>query len=334
MASTIRGEIVKEYLSRFPDIASKSLAIKIYKENKTVFKDEESVRSIIRYFRHTNGKKIVANSEFVTEKSSPIKFAEKLRSYYQEPKDYVFDLERCNNMLVISDLHIPYQFNDGVDVAINYGLSEDVDSILINGDLLDMHFHSKHEKDPRKRNTKEEFDVARQFLSDLRDAFPTQKIIFLKGNHDKRWETWLYAKAPEIFDDTDFLLEKRLKCDELDIEVLNDDILLKFGKLSITHGHLLIKGVFAPVNAARGAFLRAKSNVLISHVHSTSEHIENRLDSRHPYGAWSIGCLTELAPNYDPMNTKHNHGFGRVEIIGDDGSFIVHNKKIVNGKAI
>ena len=43
MAKTIRSEIVKAYLKKFPVLPSMTLAKKIYKENQTSFKDVDSV---------------------------------------------------------------------------------------------------------------------------------------------------------------------------------------------------------------------------------------------------------------------------------------------------
>lgn len=180
---------------------------------------------------------------------------------------------------------------------------------------------------------KDEFDATRDFLVKLRKAFPKTKIIWLKGNHDKRYEKWLFAKAPEIFDDNYYLLEERLRLNELKIELLDDNVLIKVGKgLFITHGHLLIRGVFAPVNSARGVFLRAKASCLISHVHNTSEHSESNLKDE-IISCWSIGCLCDLHPNYDPLNSKHNHGFAHITV-DKLGNYNVKNIRIYNGKIL
>ena len=49
-------------------------------------------------------------------------------------------------------------------------------------------------------------------------------------------------------------------------------------------------------------------------------------------GAWSTGCLCDLNPRYMPLN-NHNLGFARVEV-EPDGSFEVHNHKIINGRMV
>jgi metallophosphoesterase superfamily enzyme len=95
--------------------------------------------------------------------------------------------------------------------AINFGVENKVNTIFINGDLLDFHNESRFEKDPRKRSTKDEFDACQQFFEYLRHRFPTARIYWLKGNHDKRYENWLMIKAPQLFNDPYYKLEERLQ---------------------------------------------------------------------------------------------------------------------------
>lgn len=335
MAKTIKGSIVEEYLGRFPNTASLTLARKIYKENKTVFTDVEDVRTKLRYRRGSmgdNARKKVADKTYVrpvgTFKHNPFQLPE---SHAEAREPYVLP-KANNNILVISDLHIPYHDIGAITAAMKYGVEAKVNTILINGDLIDFHQMSRFEKDPRARSTKEEFDTTRAILEKLRQAFPTQKIVWLKGNHDKRYEKWLFAKAPEIFDDSYYQLDARLGLNDLKIELLDDITLIKAGKLFITHGHLMIKGVFAPVNAARGLFLRAKASTLIGHTHSVSEHTEKNI-GQEITTCWSTGCLCELQPAYDPYTNKHAHGFAHVRV-DKEGGYSVKNYRIYNGKIL
>jgi hypothetical protein len=97
------------------------------------------------------------------------------------------------------------------------------------------------------------------------------------------------------------------------------------------HGHELQKGISAPVNPARGAFLRAKSSLLIGHHHQTSTHHENNL-KRDQIVCYSIGCHCTLTPEYNPFGyTRQNHGGAIVEIL-KGGNFKVNNYRIIDGK--
>jgi len=88
-------------------------------------------------------------------------------------------------------------------------------------------------------------------------------------------------------------------------------------------------GMIAPVNPARGLFMRTKQSALMGHVHRVSEHTEKAHDGK-LIGCWSTGCLCELQPDYSPYN-NFGHGFAHV-ILEKDGTFTVLKKKIINGK--
>jgi predicted phosphodiesterase len=182
----------------------------------------------------------------------------------------------------------------------------------------------------KKRSVKQEFDATKEFLVQLRATFPDASIYWLKGNHCVRWEKFLEQKVREIWDDPYFHLEERLRLNEQKVQILDDTVLVKAGKLSITHGHHIFKGIFVPVSPARGAFLRAKQSVIVGHLHRSSYHTEMDLDGK-VIGCWSTGSLCELRPNYSPLVSNAHHGFAHI-LVEKDGSFVVKNYQIINGK--
>lgn len=329
---TIKGELAMKIIEKFPKHGTRTLADILYKENPLVFKDYESARSIIRTYRGESGKSQREKSVYFREngKTEKITTTPKMPdSYANEQKKFKLPIAD-NNILMISDLHIPYQVNSSVESAINYGIEHKVNTIFINGDLIDFHFQSRFEPDIRKRSTKAEFEATRKFLEYLRYKFPTANIYWLLGNHDIRYEKWLMNKAPQLFMDEYYLLEDRLNLADLRITKINDSTLVKIGKLNVTHGHLLLKGVFAPVNAARGVFMRAKESTIIGHVHKVSEHQETTLNGT-PVITYSTGCLCELNPEYAPFANNYMHGFAHIRT-ENNGDYHVRNFKIIGGK--
>jgi hypothetical protein len=117
---------------------------------------------------------------------------------------------------------------------------------------------------------------------------------------------------------------------EQKVELVEDDILVKAGKLAITHGHHIFKGVFTPVSPARGAYMRAKQNVIVGHLHRPSYHPETDMEGN-IVAAWSMGCLCELKPSYSPLVSNSQHGFAHVQV-ENTGNFTVKNFTIINGK--
>jgi hypothetical protein len=70
---SIKGQLVIDYIKKFPNTPNLTLAKKIYKENSKLFIDVENVRSIIRTYTGNTGKN---NAKKVKDKSDglePIK---------------------------------------------------------------------------------------------------------------------------------------------------------------------------------------------------------------------------------------------------------------------
>lgn len=329
---TEKGKIIIETLKQFPNHPTRSLADKIYNENPLLFKDPESVRSLLRTYRGESGEVHRKNSKFFREMGK----IEKISTMPKMPDSYASEQKKFklpiadNNILMISDLHIPYQVNSAVEAAINYGVEHKVNTVFINGDLLDFHHQSRFQADPKKRCTKDEFNACIQFFEYLRHKLPTANVYWLLGNHDVRYEEWLKVKAPMLFFDEYYLLEDRLNLAKHRVKKIDDKTLVKIGKLNVTHGHLLLRGVFAPVNAARGVFMRAKESTIIGHVHKVSEHQETTLNGSAVI-TYSTGCLCELNPDYSPFANNYMHGFAHIRT-ENNGDYHVRNFKIIVGK--
>jgi predicted phosphodiesterase len=328
------SNLARKYRTEYPDMPTLKLARIMYAENNLTFPNLEGARSTLRYIEGKNGegqrKKITKkNTEFLKEEARPYNPYNLPQSYQEKREPFKLPLA-CNNILLISDLHIPYHDIDAITIALSYGKEHKVNTIFINGDLIDNSQVSRFEKDMKKRSVKQEFDATKEFLVQLRKLFPMASIYWLKGNHCVRWEKFLEQKVHEIWDDPYFHLEERLQLNEQKVILLDDKVLVKAGKLSITHGHHIFKGIFVPVSPARGAFLRAKQSVIVGHLHRGSFHPETDLDGN-VIGCWSTGCLCELKPNYSPMVSNSQHGFAHI-LVESSGDFTVKNYQIINGK--
>jgi predicted phosphodiesterase len=197
---------------------------------------------------------------------------------------------------------------------------------------LDFFQISRFTKTKRKRSVAQELETARAILDSLNEAFPNVPIYFLQGNHDNRLELYLAEKAPELLDCEEFKLEQLLDARKHNMVVLDDRTLIKVDKLAITHGHLLIKGFFAPVSPARGAFLKAKASILIGHTHKVSTHTETTISNK-MIVCYSTGCLCELQPDYNPFGNNYSHGFAFI-VRQPVGKYQVKNVQILDGVII
>jgi predicted phosphodiesterase len=318
----LSGTIVKEYLGRFPDVPNLTLARKIYKENKEAFTSIETARSAIRLHRGKMGnknRKNIKDKEFFGQKPKLPKPVTVSKVTYQVPT--------CNNkILIISDLHIPYQDNEAIEAALKYGKKKKINTIIINGDLIDFYQLSRFEKDPRVRNAAFEIKEAKQVLEYIRSKFPKALILWYMGNHDHRFTKYMVNKAPELLDIPEFSLYHIMELAKLNIHLLDNNRGWRAGKLNGRHGHEFYGsgGVFP----ARSYYLKANDNILVSHVHFKSEFTipDIRKNLR---GGWSIGCLCDLDPDYNP-NNRYGHGFAILDVF-KDGNFSIENKTVING---
>ena len=264
-------------------------------------------------------------NELMPEQSNPLDLPPSQEANY---KPFKLPINH-NNILLLSDIHVPYHNIQALTLALKYGLENEVNTILLNGDIIDFYAISRFEKDPRKRNFGHEVLMTRQFLATLRKLFPNAAIYYKCGNHDVRYDHYIMRNAPDLLGMDEFNFESLMHLDKHNITFIPDKQIIHAGKLTILHGHELGASVFSPVNIARGLFLRAKDSALCGHHHQASEHTEPNINGKITT-CWSVACLCELHPDYMPIN-KHHHGFAHVRVM-DNGEFEVNNYRIVNGK--
>jgi predicted phosphodiesterase len=327
---TAKGKIVCEYLTKHPDTPTATLAQLIYSDHPTFFTNKESVRTIIRSYRgemkHTNVKQRFSR----TPEQRKEALRSKLPSTDYDPVKPFKLPKGQNNILVLSDIHLPYHDETALQLAIDYGVENNVNAIYLNGDTMDMYQASRYTKDPRLRNLAGELEMTRNFLQLLQETFRCP-IYFKIGNHEERWEHYLMLKAPELLGIDEFRLENLLRFREYGVTLVKSKQISYFGKLAVLHGHEFGHSVFSPVNPARGLYMRGKESCLAGHNHQTSEHSEKSL-SGEVVTTFSTGALCGLSPDYMPFN-KWNHGFAHVTVT-DNGHFNVKNIRIINGKIV
>lgn len=227
---------------------------------------------------------------------------------------------------ILSDVHVPYHSEIAVAAAVGFLKEQNLAGLLLNGDIADFYAISRYMKDPTKRDFKGELEAVRSFLGWLRQEFPGIPMVLKLGNHEERWQHWLWQHAAEISDDRRMSLTAWLDLKEHDIELVEDQRPVMLGKLPVLHGHELPKGMAAPVNVARGAWMRTLSTCLVGHSHRTSNHAES--DMWHKETAcWSTGCLCDLRPEYAKFN-RWNWGFA-MATVHDGGAFDLHNYRVM-----
>jgi hypothetical protein len=326
----IGGEIILQYLERFPDAAALTLAKKICAENIGLFNSVEYARSRIRYYLGQSGKYArhkLATNKFVRE-------ARKTNSYGLPESNMdiwspVHIPSIYNKGLIFSDSHFPYQDNVAITSMIDYTVGhKKINFIIINGDGIDCYQGSKFMRDPRKWTINQELWAWVEFLNILQDTFPGVKIYWKLGNHEERIENYLMVQAPALLDMSEFRMSEILKIRGIqDVEVIEHQIIYA-GRLPIVHSHEFVNKSTSQVNPARGLFVKSLSSVLGAHSHVSSSHSETDINGK-LMSTFSIGCLCGLHPRYALIN-RWNQGFATIETEGQE--FSLENFKIYNGK--
>jgi predicted phosphodiesterase len=233
---------------------------------------------------------------------------------------------------ILSDIHVPYHSNRALAAAVSYLQGRGIDGLLLNGDFADFYSISRWEKNPAERDLAGELQQVRAVLGWLRQSFPTIPIVAKTGNHEERWEAWLFQHAPEISAETAMGLRAWLHLDKHNIELVENRRIVMAGKLPILHGHELPRGQASPVNQARGAYVRTNHSVMVGHGHRTSSHAQSNLWHDEAC-AWSTGCLCDLSPDYASVANQWNWGFAIVDV-AKGGTYSVENFRIAKDGSI
>ena len=312
--------IILEYLKKFKDTPSKAIARKIYNENMGFFLTLEHVYTRVRYYRGQCGssnRKKMAESEFIQPlKANFMKTELNLPESHTKSRGTFTFPTGCKRLGVFGDVHIPFHDNIALEAMFNKFEEENVDSILINGDLLDFYQLSFHEKDPRQVHFKDEIEAGKEFLAYIRDRFAGIPIYYITGNHENRFERYLRIKAAELLDMDEFRLDVILHAGEYRIEVIPFRSKVVFGDYTIEHGDK-IPGAGGVV-PARTLLMRLKSNSIVNHFHKSSESSQRVFGIGEPttIKAYSLGCLCDLNPEYMEIN-EWNHGFAIMKKVND-----------------
>lgn len=337
-----KSQLCREYRTKYGmEMPTKTLARIMYKEHPLLFTNLEDARSRLRVIEGKSGdknRKEISNKEMFLEGERPKNPYALPKSEEKEYLPYV--IEGPQRIAALFDVHAPYHSIEALTAALDFLSDKDITTLLIGGDFFDFYGMSRYAKDPDKRNTAEEIKIGVELLKTIFETLKPEKVVFKYGNHDERFEHYIWQKFAEIPQLTDFeemkqinletILRNRLGKD-FPIDFVMDKRIIKAGNLNIVHGHEFPSGITSPVNIARGLYLRAKANTICGHSHKSSEHSETDINGK-MITTWSVGSLCELHPLYMPINSW-NHGVALITL-DDSGIVDVQNKRIKNGKIV
>jgi len=224
-----------------------------------------------------------------------------------KPIDYILPITD-DNILFLTDIHVPFHDIDALKAAIQFGLDKGVNTIWLNGDIVDMYAISKYDKDPRKRDFGDEIMSVRMFLESLRNIFPKANIYYKEGNHEQRWVKYILKNLPDLLALGEFDLASILKLNDYRVHFVANERLAYAGDLLMIHGNeIRLSG-----NIAEKLYRKTYSKAICGHHHQTWNFSEPNI-KREFIHTYAVGCLSELFPEYMIYN-RHNHGFAHITI--------------------
>jgi hypothetical protein len=108
-------------------------------------------------------------------------FRPRLRGQKRKNHDYWNKTE--SRVLVIGDLHTPFDLDAYLDHCIETYNSFNCNRVVFIGDIIDNHYSSFHEQDPDGMGAGQELDYAISRVKRWYEAFPNAEVTV--GNHDR-----------------------------------------------------------------------------------------------------------------------------------------------------
>jgi predicted phosphodiesterase len=337
MGTSKKTQIVIDACRRYPQFGTRTIAQFIVAHNPGVFNSKakannsnskqqieadavEVVRSKVRYYRGQMGagsKNCVENSGKLigTVDKMPVNWITKTLPYKMPEGSY----------LVLSDVHAPMHEYKPIVAAIAAGQIEKVDGVVFNGDFQDSSAVGFWPSN--RRVFMEEFEVVLDLLDFIRSEFPDKTKFYYKlGNHENRLQQYYRNHAPELAASPLASLELMFGFESRDIEVVDLNQSMLFGKLPVFHGHEF-RYIHQSVNPARGLFLKTHNFAMIGHCHKPSMHPGTDWQGN-LLTTWSLGCCCDLHPEYMPYGNEWSWGFALINV-EKNGDFEVLNRRVL-----
>lgn len=191
-------------------------------------------------------------------------------------------------VLFFSDPHIPLHDQRAWNLLLKCGKSFRPDILVCIGDFGDFGAISRHLKYPgRTPSTKAEIIACKEARKQL-DALGAKEKVWIKGNHDQRWDDYLAEKAPELVEVLPSL-EETLGFPDNGWKVIPYRQHYRLGKLYLTHD-VGSSGRYAIFRTLE----RFEHSVLSGHTHRLAYMVEGNAVGEYKVAA-TFGWLGDMS---------------------------------------
>lgn len=200
--------------------------------------------------------------------------------------------------IIINDLHIPFQDNRAVELAIDFIKVFKPDELYLNGDIVDMWEISRFLKDPRNgKALVDEFEEARDVISDIVRAAPKKADkVWIFGNHEYRFDKFIIKNAEALIGLRGMSVEEQLEADRLGLRVVKNngqENYVDFGNILIGHFNAVYR---YSGYTAKNVLDKYGKSLIQGHTHRGGSHFRSRMDET--LVAYENFCLCGLKPDY------------------------------------
>ena len=200
--------------------------------------------------------------------------------------------------VILGDLHVPYQDDRAVELALAIVTDLQPEVVIFNGDVWDAFQVSRFSKSPeRVPQMQADLDEASAILGRFRAAVPAADMRLVRGNHEARLERYLCDEAPALHGLRDLDVAHLLNLAELNIEYVRGR-----GKEAYTQYGSILVGHFDKVHQKAGytatSLLEKHAQSLVQgHTHRGAVVYRSYPDGREVCGVEGF-CLCDRNPEY------------------------------------
>ena len=239
------------------------------------------------------------------------------------------------SIVIAGDFQCRYQDDDVVDIWLQFVKDFNPETVVLNGDMLDLESLSKYPTSLEHRLTVQaDVDAAVDILKRLRAVAPKAEIYHVAGNHEQRLEKYLTVNAPELAGSPNLTIPEFLGLKELGIEYIEP-----YGRGVSWHGCLVYHGRRVSQHSAYSAkaeFFDAGTSLVMGHTTRLGSYYFTDRNGVHV--AHEAGSLTRTDPEGAPPNAKPGQilnwqqGWAFGQAI--DGHYSLYLAPVVNHKLV
>ena len=224
-------------------------------------------------------------------------------------------------MLVMNDHHIPFQYNAALKLVHTVAKLAKVDVIALDGDVTDCYEIGRFTQFT-KQTLRDEMDQVRTYLQELRIQHPLAEMVYIAGNHEHRWSSYIHKNAPAMTGFGISGLPSSLGLSDLDIKWIysgQSESYYQVPNTSLFVGHFDRVHKFS-CYTVKNLVEDKHVNIIQAHTHRMGTYYKSTIGQQ--LIGYENGCLRHKSGTEYVMDPNWQLGFSLVYLWGD-GSFDV-----------